>query len=258
MLKALIKRSRRLTLLGRDAQAAFFGHRLEPEIRMLPFLVPRGRTAIDVGANVGVYTHALSKLAARVYAIEANPAMAAQLRRAYGGRATIVNAAASAEDGAATLRIPDVGDRGTGLATIAAGNALGGERFTSVTVDARRLSELVPAHEDVGFVKIDVEGHELAVLEGARPLLARSRPNILLEAEERHRPGAVASVADMLAALNYTGFMLADGILAPLAAFDVSRHQTVSLQQSAALDRGVRPAGYVNNFIFVPTDPPLP
>ncbi|MEV9612698.1 FkbM family methyltransferase, partial [Klebsiella pneumoniae] len=37
----------------------------------------------------------------------------------------------------------------------------------------------------VGFIKIDVEGHEVAAVEGGLELIARDRPTILVEAEER-------------------------------------------------------------------------
>src|SRR5437868_5966109 len=56
---------------------------------------------------------------------------------------------------------------------------------------------------NVGFVKIDVEGHELAVLEGAARTLARERPNLLIEANEHHRPDAVGSIRRFMAELDY-------------------------------------------------------
>jgi hypothetical protein len=48
----------------------------EPELRILSDLVPAGRPAIDVGANRGFYSYALSKLASRVTAFEPHPLLA--------------------------------------------------------------------------------------------------------------------------------------------------------------------------------------
>ena len=255
LLKTLIKSSPPLTRLGRDVQMKLFPGRLEDELRLLPFLVDRTRTAVDVGANVGVYTHALLRLARKVVSVEANPRLADALRTTFGRRITVINAAASREDGEAVLRIPDMGPRGSGLATVAAENALSDRSFTEVTVPARRLSALIDADEPVGFLKIDVEGHELAVLEGGRELIARQRPVILLEAEERHRPDAVRSIVAFLQPLGYGGFMLRDGVLASIDAFDPDGHQRVTAEQAARLDQGERPAYYVNNFVFVPSAP---
>jgi hypothetical protein len=57
------------------------------------------------------------------------------------------------------------------------------------------------------FLKIDVEGHELAVLEGAQRTLAATRPAILVECEARHRPdGDVRLVFELFQSLGYDGF----------------------------------------------------
>ena len=56
------------------------------------------------------------------------------------------------------------------------------------------------------FLKIDVEGHELAVLQGARQTLKKHRPTILVECEARHRPdGDVRPVFEFLQSLGYGG-----------------------------------------------------
>ena len=58
----------------------------EPEIRLLPALVPAGKLAIDVGANRGLYVHHLLKITPNVVAFEPLPPMQQWLRRNYGGK----------------------------------------------------------------------------------------------------------------------------------------------------------------------------
>ena len=52
----------------------------EKELRILPFIVPRGDTSIDVGANKGLYAWLLSRLSDRVQAFEPNPKIYALLK----------------------------------------------------------------------------------------------------------------------------------------------------------------------------------
>ena len=78
----------------------------EAEIALLPFLVDRSRNAVDVGANKGVYTHVLSKLARHTYAYEPNPKMFGVLRRNIEKGVTASPIALSDQTGRSELRIP--------------------------------------------------------------------------------------------------------------------------------------------------------
>jgi hypothetical protein len=96
------------------------------------------------------------------------------------------------------------------------------------------------------FLKIDVEGHELAVLHGARRTLETHRPRILVECEARHRPdGDVQPALDFLKSLGYVGSFFINRTRQPLAAFNPDVHQRIDPANPRSL-----PAGYVNNFAF--------
>lgn len=248
----VLHKSSALTRFRREIRLGLLSRSLEPEIRILPFLVSRDKAAVDVGANVGLYTHALLKLAKSVVSIEANPQMVRHLQNVYGHRATIINAAATNEKMQLTLRIPNLGPRGTGLATVAPQNDLSGNAVSEVAVPGIPLSEIVGDIGPIGFIKIDVEGHELAVLEGGVDVLRRDMPVILLEAEDRHRPSAVRTVTNFLSALGYRGFVIDGGQIKNLDLLDIERRQNIGQSASDSLNTDKRPAGYINNFIFIP------
>lgn len=219
------------------------------ELNLLPLLVKRGESALDVGANRGLFTYWLLRLGARVVAFEPNPDMVRVLTYRFGralreGRLTLCGHALGDAEDDAVLHIPH---GHAPLATL--DGALTGvdEAVRDVLVHRRRLDDCVEGPVD--FIKIDVEGHEARVLDGAGRLLAAHRPTLLVEAEERHRPGALASLRERLEPLGYEGFFaLADG-MHPVEAFDPAVHQRLdALNAEGTAARG--PFGYVNNFVF--------
>ncbi len=146
-----------------------------------------------------------------------------------------------------TLRIPVVGEgEARPLATIEAANVLDGVEVNEVDIPCRRLDDL--GLEPIGFMKIDVEGHEQAVLRGAAAVLERDRPNLLIEVENRHRQDAVNTVIHYLSDLGYQAYFLLGRHLKPISAFDPTTHQ-----DPESIDFcDVRPGHvYVNNFVFV-------
>lgn len=193
------------------------GH--EPEAAFLPTLCDRARTSIDVGANLGGYTLLLRRHSARVIAYEPNPDLAARLERVFrlARSVEVRRCALSDATGTAMLRVPS----DHGRSTIEAANDIGGREAALVSVETRRLDD-EPLGE-VGFIKIDVEGHELAVLRGAERLLRRCRPTLLIEASEELVPGALASIGAFLEPLGYRGFVAEDGSLRPMRSSDVTR-----------------------------------
>jgi FkbM family methyltransferase len=180
--------------------------------------------------------------------VEANPEHLAVLRGIHPRKVSVLNVAASDHAGTLALHIPTAVEGPSGLATVEHNPRWQTSRVEAVPVPAARLDEIL-ANEVIGFIKVDVEGHELSALKGAEGILARHAPALLIEAEERHRQDAVASVSNFLAGFGYVGMMLVKGTLTSIDQFDPRTHQRIDDVQ--ALDRGEVPEGYVNNFIFL-------
>ncbi len=192
------------------------GH--EGELRLLPAIVPRDRTAVDVGANRGNYTFFLSRLATHTVAYEPAPPMARFLREAALRRVEVREDAVSNAAGTLVYSAP-LNVRGRPQYNIGRiGEPLpAGTRGVELPVKVVRLDD--EALDNVGFMKIDVEGHEYQVIDGARALLARCRPNLLVEIlEGRGDRKAVArnKTVQLLAELGYDIYVFARGALRPL------------------------------------------
>ena len=118
----------------------------------------------------------------------------------------------SAVEGDATLRIPVVNG-------IPSKNQL--VELPTHVVEEIKVRTVRPdrmALGDVGFVKIDVEGHELDVLAGLSGLLAKCLPNLLIEIGGAQRGTSLAEVRGRLDPLGYVGLRLDDrGLLKVLA-----------------------------------------
>jgi FkbM family methyltransferase len=222
----------------------------EDEAILLPSLASRSKLSIDIGAAKGSYTAALIPLSRKVVAFEPTPFALRYLRRLFRGTrvVTIEAVALSNRNGNVTMRFPL---ESFWRSTIESRNEL---RYTpnvdEFSVRARRLDDY--RFTSVGFIKIDVEGHEMAVLEGAEVTIGRSRPNVLVEVEEQHCDGAIANVCNYFGRLNYEGFFLDHGKILPISRFSLEQHQRVSNLDA----KGNRRQGYtyVNNFVFVPAE----
>jgi FkbM family methyltransferase len=252
-LKSLVRRL--LPASARNRLDARY-HRRHGEIELLlvRHLCRRDRVAIDVGANAGSYTLFMQRHARAVYAFEPIGDLAHVLARKFRRRVTVSTIALSDRSGSATLSIPvQAGERVTGLSSLSDDVRRQHADCDGAVVRTARLDDIgIPPP---GFIKIDVEGHEEAVLHGAQRTIEASRPNVLLEIEERHAPGAIARIRKFFAGLDYIGLYAHRTRLAPIEIFDPSvlqRPEAIS-DLGPATDRKLF-SDYVNNFIFVPAE----
>lgn len=214
----------------------------EAELKLLPELAPRDKVAIDIGANKGVYSHTLAKLCRAVHAFEPNPKIYRILTRFLPDNVTPHHVALSDRDGDAELVIPSYtkggfSNQGASLDQRKKQAPFG---FGIVRIPARTLDSY--DFRDVGFIKIDVEGFEEAVIRGALGTIRRERPTVMIEMEERHTSRPIEqSLADM-AALGFEISFLRDGRLHPVSEMDPEHDHR----------RRYKQPGYVFNFIMRP------
>ena len=197
----------------------------EAEMRFVERLLRPGMTVVDVGAHHGLYTLLAAKRVGRRGKVIACEPSERERRRL--GKHLRVNrcwnveveaCALGNERGEAELYLVDgFRDWGNSLRPPAVAEAT-----CSVRVPVRRLDDVLAERgiERVDFVKLDAEGGELAVLEGARRLLQTApRPAILAEVEDvRTRPWGypARAIMQLLARWNYRWFALSEmGTLYP-------------------------------------------
>lgn len=208
--------------------------------------------AIDVGANVGIFTRYLASHFARVIAVEPIPYLADRLGRSAPANVLIRSVALGAETGSVTLRVPidAAGREMPALSTAAANNQLKfihNAGLVERQVPMQTLDEVAMQVAHLAFVKIDVEGFEASVLAGATRLLQQERPVIQLEIGRAHNP-SYDEILTLLANASYHVFALRkDGLYADARSFIEAQPISVTDADAAS------PQGCWD-YLFVPNE----
>jgi FkbM family methyltransferase len=187
----------------------FWLHKLagaaEPELLHLDEFIAATGTAIDVGANVGFYTYALSRRFKHVYAFEINEGITGPIAQYNPGNIELIYCGLSSSEGTARFYIPVSGGiPQAGWASLYRDNLPGAEKLIERDVRVAPLDEFKISAVD--FIKIDVEGHEIEVLKGAAATIEASRPIVLIELKKEH----VETVDDWFRNLDYKHCRLED------------------------------------------------
>lgn len=187
-----------------------------PELSQLDEYFPGERrgVAIDVGANNGMTSLLFSRVFGRVHSIEPNPTVLAQWRAAAPANVVVWNVAISDESREAELKVPILnGIQLSGWASLDTPHLAKIEGMHTLPVSCRRLDEMQFNELRVDFIKIDVEGHELAVLRGAEEMLVRDQPWLVIETRDQTRQ----AIVELLHNLGYREFNLQArlGLLGP-------------------------------------------
>jgi FkbM family methyltransferase len=217
---------------------------------------PSGATVVDVGASWGLFTYHLAHRVGKsgqLFSFEPHPDNAPMLRKLAQARPNVhfSQVAVSDEAGTAQLLVPARGNRQvTAQGSLAHGFDGQGVDVRKIEVPLVRLDDALGPHVDVGFVKIDVEGHEMSVLRGGAQMFRRCRPAILIEIEQRHLSVPIDVVFRQIEDLGYHLFYVTESALRPIVDFDVERDQ-MSMVNSGEFHPFAMPAGYVHDFCAV-------
>jgi FkbM family methyltransferase len=187
----------------------------------LAFL-PDGGVAIDVGANLGEWALPLARrvgAGGRLYAFEPQPhirgALGESLRLNNLTQASLLPYAVSDREGESMMALPQVTSSAvdSGQAHLGApGSGEIGLAVETVTLDGFATRKGLTR---LDLIKIDVEGHERAVLAGAASLLARFRPVIVLEIGHETADDRAAIHALLMGSGYGLGGILLDHGIAP-------------------------------------------
>jgi FkbM family methyltransferase len=178
-----VARGKRLALDLSKEKAYWLGHYERPLQEFLRENVGSSDVFFDVGAHVGFLSVCAASLGARVVSVEPDAANAARLRRnaeLNGFDIAVVEAAAWVETGTVTL-VPGGSAKEF--------HVVSGEGVPSISLD-----DLAERFGAPTVIKLDVEGAEARVLEGARHVLSDARPIVVCElhgAEQRERVPAL-------------------------------------------------------------------
>jgi FkbM family methyltransferase len=164
------------------------GDEFADDFRVIKALVRPGDKVVDLGAHIGIYTKYLSTLVGsngRVFSVEPFPLnfdiLGANVKKMKLTNVQLINCAVSNQPGRVTMEVPRFSKLGESFydARIASPGSDSSLRRAEVLVDT--LDCLLQGTDHVSFVKCDVEGQELATLQGARHVIENCKPAWLLE-----------------------------------------------------------------------------
>ena len=186
-------------------------------------LLDEGEYALDVGSHLGYVTSVMAARVGRrgkVIGLEPHPDLFQELSRNVerwkearnAAEVVVLNVAASDVAGAGFLRIPPDWEANRGVASVLEPGQVLAEKDRKCPARRERLDNLLEANIRVGVAKLDVEGHESAVLRGAEGLLGRRAiRDIVFEDFGRYPTAAML----LLEGFGYTVYSLAKALWGP-------------------------------------------
>lgn len=209
--------------------------------------------AIDVGANVGIYARFLSRHFRYCEAFEPLPTLSNALKLTASLNCKVHTAAVGEFDGNIKLRVPltNNGDMMHALTTASESNNFNffeHSGFTVIESRAVRLDSVLSDAGDLVFIKVDVEGYEHSVINGATLILERQRPILQIEIRKTHNPKYIELLEAMIK-FDYRMFaMLENQLIEDGGSYIESQPNNLNISNEKS---GEKP---VWDYLFVPAE----
>lgn len=192
----------------------------ENEIKLVKKFVNKDSDCIDIGVYRGVYTYEMSKYAKVVHSFEANPIIFENLKKnlmKLKKNINFHNFALSNKNEKVELKIPIRNSNSSkdnykeyyklGRATIHEDNAI--QNYEKFIIDGKKLDDCNFKNK-ISLIKIDVEGHEIPVIEGGMKTILDNKPTLIVEIEERHSNQKVSFAINFINSIGYKSFYFLD------------------------------------------------
>jgi len=214
----------------------------EPELELVEKTLREGDSAIDIGANYGLWAYHMSRAVGRegrVYSFEPIPFTAKTFRRVarrlgFAANTTLIERGAGESAGEVEFVLPVVesGAISAGLAHMGRNDARAGKekhfrfnRTSTVRCRVVTIDEELKNVDRLQLVKCDIEGADLFAMRGARRTLERHKPVVVIEINPWFLEGfglKVTDVTDFFDTLGYQGFHCSDdGLLSRVTPGDI-------------------------------------
>jgi len=223
---------------------------LEPELLLLDNFIKRGDVCFDIGANKGYYTYKFEQLteSRNIYTFEPILSNYKFLKKMFQ-KCNVFNFALSNKNCISQFKIPIVNKkllhtRGKLNFKIIEENETG---FETINVKCRTLDSFILKQniKKINLIKIDVEGNELNVINGAIETIKKFKPTILIEIEQRVHDFDINKIFNFIINLGYQidFYDLKKMEFQPIEKFSVPKHQN---------NDKIKSSEYINNFFCIP------
>ena len=213
-----------------------------PELSLISNLVKNNQNSIDIGANLGLFTFFMSRASKHVFAFEPNPYPLENLKGLADSNVTVLPIALGNNDGPVEIKIPHHRKGWSSNGASLASKEINDGKI--INIQCRKLDSL--NIENIGLIKIDVEGFEIEVIRGAKDTILKNKPVMIIENETVH----TKDTNELFIIMNELGYdkyiCNSIGKLEKIDNFSVEENQKNTIRN---LD-----INYIQNFIFIPKE----
>ncbi|SIQ26482.1 methyltransferase, FkbM family [Chryseobacterium sp. RU37D] len=227
----------------------FSERNVEPELVWIKEYLPKNAVILDIGANVGTFLYQLeNKLNhENIYGFEPNKKLYLRLKRLFPGM-KIFPLALSDENITAEFKVPIINGK-----MVASRGTLninykekGEQKSYTEKVKVIKLDEwaAIEQFKRLDFIKIDVEGNEIKTLFGAKEVIRRFSPTLMVEMEQRHHNTPIWNEISEVESWGYEARYL------NRADFNLEKITEEILLKNTNDEKNKKE--YINNIIFIP------